>query len=327
MKSGSKLLIILFLCNVMSVNLFGQINSVERKATLQNLLQYKDKNLFADELFDTRKEATRMFEKLAFDKEKIESRNKFPIFAVRYIWKIQSKGKQQNYVVMDSQTLFISPGQQIQSFYFFNNEGSLINTVKFSTGRRMMVNSVSLKITDDFEFPVVKIAAGGFGSFAYSAHTVQYYALLNDSIVLVRLEAKPNYVNVTDNQNLYGCEYPAIGPKMPERTIGEWVAALSSDNEADILETLTWLGGSHSTIEELERDQKQEDEFRKNNPNTEFIKKTTLEKCPYIINQIQTYEGVKYRQDVLKRLHELSASRKSWIKEAADSVLEGLNQK
>jgi hypothetical protein len=69
----------------------------------------------------------------------------------------------------------------------------------------------------------------------------QYYRVLKNRVVLVRLEdSDGRYV-----RNDYLHPNDTIGPKMPERGPQDWEASLSSEDPAEVLWALGWLGGEH----------------------------------------------------------------------------------
>lgn len=324
MKNLKRFIIVLAIA-LFSVNLFAQTGEINRKQLLQELLNFKNQNLFGEKYFESRKKANKLLDQLAFDEKERKDREQFRFWGVRYVWETNENRSNPKFVVMESSTLMMLPGQQTHRFYFFDKDGNLVNKEDFTSGWRMMVGNVELIRSDDFEFPIVKISAGGGGSFAYAVRTIQYYALLEESVVLIRLESKSNSIFNLDNRNSYGCQYPSIGPKMPDRSIEEWGKSLNSESKTEVLRTLMWLAGKHETIEQLTQSQKDEEEIRKLNPASD-VWKTTLEKCPEIIQEIKTYERVKNRQNVQKRLQELANSSNQWIKEAAELALKPIER-
>lgn len=310
-----KILAAILAIGLFSVNFFAQTGERNKKQILQELLVFKDQNLFREESYETSKKASALLDELAFRKEQ-ESKNGFRFWRVRYIWESAKNQSNPKYAVMESTALIILPGQQAHRVYFFDKDANLLNREDFTTGWRMIVGTVELINREDKEFPIIKISAAGGGGFAYAQSMIQYYALLENSIVLIRLESKGITVLDLDDRNSYGCQYSSIGPKMPARSIEEWTKSLNSKNKAEILRTLMWLAGKHESLDKLNQSQRDQDEQRKNNPDLE-VQKTTLEKCPGIVDEIRLYEAVKNHPDVRKRVRELTGSTDQWIGEAA----------
>ena len=321
------LLIIAFILTSFALNLFGQTNVIDKTAW-QELLAFKNQNLFDEKFSEKRNKAVELFNRSFFIDKELEDRKTYSaFFSLRYILEIENKNGGKNYGFMESPVFFMMPGQQTHTIYFFDTSGKLLNKEKFSTGWRMSVSKAEIIKNDSIAAPILRIDAGGLGGFNYADQSSQYYALLEKDVILIRLESNKKYaVYNLDNRNSYGCEYPAIGPKTPDRNVDEWVKSLYSEDKIKILQTLMWLGGSHKTIDQINQEQEEQERIRKQNPELEKWE-TTLEKCPDIIQKVQIYESVKNRQDVQKRIKELTNSSNSWIKEAAQLALTPIERK
>ncbi len=69
----------------------------------------------------------------------------------------------------------------------------------------------------------------------------QYYAVIEGRLALIRLEDHQGELI----ENIYDPPDFAIGPRVPDRTPQEWEQALLSNDPAEILRSLVWLGGWH----------------------------------------------------------------------------------
>lgn len=69
----------------------------------------------------------------------------------------------------------------------------------------------------------------------------QFYALVNDDVLLIRLEDKAGHLI----RNTYGAPNHTFGFTITGRSANEWKAALESGDFAEVLATLTWLSGTH----------------------------------------------------------------------------------
>lgn len=323
----NQLLTLIFISTLFPLSLFGQTNVIDETAW-QELLTFKNQNLFDEKSSENRIKAEQLFNRTLFTGEELKQREKYSdLYNLRFILEIKTKQGANNYAVIESPTTFVAPGQQVHTIYFFDQSAKLLNKEIFSSGWRMFVSKAEIIKNDNIAVPILKIDAGGFGGFNYADRSSQYYALLEDDVILIRLESNKKYAFYNlDNRNTYGCDYPAIGPKMPDRNVEDWVKSLYSEDKIKILQTLMWLGGRHNTLDDLNQEQEEQERIRKQNPDLEKWE-TTLEKCPHIIKQVQVYESVKNRQDVKKRLQELTNSSNLWIKEAAQLALTPIERK
>jgi len=227
---------------------------------------------------------------------------------LRFVWELSSPTT--GVVLFDSPMDFMSPGQQIHYLYFFDQTGQPLGSSKFSSGWRMQVTEAKLEHRDSLSLLV--LATFGAGGFAYSQMLKECYALLGDRAVLVRLEEKNGL-----GRNSYGCPYPAVGPPVPKRTANQWISALSSGDQVEILQALMWIGGRHPNIEDLKQEQEDEESLRKEYP-ADSKMETTLERCPSVVDAAELFSEAIARKDLPIKLKMLAQSDNQWIREAAE---------
>jgi hypothetical protein len=210
------------------------------------------------------------------------------------------------FFLLDSQVVFISPGQAVHFLYLFGEAGTVLGTFKFSTGWRMMPHQVRLVRRDESRHPLLEISASGFGGFALAPGLRQYYALRGGDFLLVRLEDEDSKIS----RNGYGCEYPSVGPPVPQPGGEELAKALASEDEADVLRALMWLGGQHETVETLIDDHKDDPEG------------STLKRCPEAMEDAKLFAAAAVRPEIRESLRTHAASPNIWIREAAELALD-----
>ena len=120
----------------------------------------------------------------------------------------------------------------------------------------------------------------------------QYYALLDDHFVLVRME--------DDKGRLVGNSYcwskPVKGPEVPKKSRDEWIRTLSSSNPVEQLATLVWLTGRHLPSGDK----------REKNINQESVEDS------------KRFEEVRDAAETKKAIAELANSKNAWVKEYAN---------
>jgi hypothetical protein len=216
-------------------------------------------------------------------------------------------------VLLVSPTLLIMPGQQWHRLHLFDEAGSLRGSSDFSSGWRTYVNEVQITARGGVKAPLLKMSVSGYPQRA----AAEYYALLGDRAVLVRLEGRDG----KPVRNAYGCPYPSTGPPAPRRTAEEWARALASADAVEVLQALTWVGGRHESLEDLKEEQEQERRMLEAYHDPPESSSATLDRCPGAADDAVLYEAVRAREDVRLWLGELSKSKDAWVRQAAELAL------
>ncbi len=176
-----------------------------------------------------------------------------------------------------------------------------------STGYRMKLDSVEGAMDNSLKQfvlvakvsstgPFVVLPDGKRPAFEQGAFQRQYYAMLEDRVVLVRLDDDTGQLA----QNHYRWRSPSKGPPVPKRTREEWIRSLESESPVRQLETLVWLTGTHlpSTQE------------RSEHANQESVEDSTV------------FEAVRDAQETSKALRSLKDSKVEWVSEYATLALD-----
>jgi hypothetical protein len=209
-----------------------------------------------------------------------------------YIWRVYVQKKTFRFVIADGEQLQRIPGASRACMTLFDETGKLIGSDEFSTGWRIDIKGM-VKMQDSIiGVPVIVILTRPCMNGRDIAR--QYYALYNDSTVLVRLENSDG--NITRNR--YTTDNHVIGPTVKERSVEEWEAALLSTDEVEMLLALMWIGGIH------------DDPAKRGDhgPMPYWGESKYLEQ----INQLRKLELVQ------ERLGSLMKSSNQWIREAAE---------
>jgi len=122
----------------------------------------------------------------------------------------------------------------------------------------------------------------------------QYYALVGDTVTLIRLEDSRG----EPVKNIFGAPNHTIGPNLAGRSAAEWEKALGSTDSAETLSALAWLGGRHWDIQK---------------PLPEYEHEELAE--------AQLADSVRTRRSVQDAIHKLAKSKNRWVREAAELAM------
>lgn len=123
----------------------------------------------------------------------------------------------------------------------------------------------------------------------------QYYAPLNGTLVLIRLENEEAHVV----QNGYMSSVPSIGPPVPRRSRAEWISSLKSENPAETLATLVWLSGAHLSSAE---------------PRRKGLAEETVDESAVL-------ESVRDSAECGAALRKLAVGKNPWVREYAEFAI------
>jgi hypothetical protein len=149
-----------------------------------------------------------------------------------------SKG-QTRYALIEEFPLLTIPGNSGLSVHLFAGDGSLIRSAVFQTGWRIFVTDIRVAYLEEIGRMAIEVRSAP----AINGRDVarQLYALVNDEVLLVRLEDKGGHLI----RNVYGAPNHTFGFTITGRSSNEWKDALESGDSAEVLATLTWLSGTH----------------------------------------------------------------------------------
>jgi hypothetical protein len=145
-------------------------------------------------------------------------------------------------LLIEEYPLLSIPGESRIYVHEFSLEGNLLNSSGFSSGWR--IGLTDMEVTHIPEIGRKVLVVNSLPSINGRDVAKQYYALIGEKVTLIRLEDS----NGRLIRNHYGFAGHPIGPTMSGRSAEEWEKALKSDDIADQLAVLMWLGGGHWNI-------------------------------------------------------------------------------
>ena len=200
------------------------------------------------------------------------------------------------WVLVVSYEGFEVPGVSWLAAHLFDADWRQISVANFPTGYRISLFDVWQERVLALPDPVLAVRLGSIGSFGdFTYRQRQYYAVRDDRLALVRIENEGGAAT----RGSFAAAHPWTGPEPLRRTTAQWIESLSSPNTADVLETLTWLGGRHLPA----------DKPRQANVNEESVEDS------------KAWESVRDDPRTRSALDALAKSPDRWIREAAALVL------
>jgi hypothetical protein len=172
----------------------------------------------------------------------------------------------------------------------FDGEGNHLKAQEFSTGWRIDIAGARFITNNVIGQDLIEISTHRMIRGEDVAR--EFYGLINDGLVLVRLEDGKGGIL----RNSYQARHWTIGPTPPRREPGEWEVSLRSDNAVEVLRALVWIGGEHCYPCD-------EDSTSRDGEPLKIRSK--------YVNQVRAMPGVQCR------LKELLRSKNKWIREAA----------
>jgi len=149
-----------------------------------------------------------------------------------------SKG-QPRYALIEESPLLSIPGNSGVSIHVFTQDGALIRSSDFETGWRIAVTGIRVVYLPQISRKAVEVRSEPVINGRDVAR--QFYALVNDDVLLIRLEDKAGHLI----RNAYGAPNHTFGFTITGRLANDWENALHSADPAEVLATLTWLSGTH----------------------------------------------------------------------------------
>jgi hypothetical protein len=187
---------------------------------------------------------------------------------------------------------FEVPGFSWIAVHLFDGEWKQTAVDNFPTGYRISLFDVWQERVDSLPEPAIVVRLGTIGSFGnFTYRQRQYYAVRDGRIALVRLEQEGKDMG----RGSFAASHPWTGPKPPLRSAAQWIDLLGSEDPADVLESLTWLAGSHmATTEQRSPDVNQES-----------------------LEDSRLWEAVRDDPRTKQKLAALAKSTNRWVREAA----------
>jgi hypothetical protein len=204
-------------------------------------------------------------------------------------WSVLPLESLQRVVVFETPSSVAIPSEFEVIGHVFSAEGVHLSQEAFSGGWRMMWASVRIRSVSGVAPQIIEVTSDNSLGGADVAR--QYFAVLRDRLVLVRLEDGAG----KGCRNHYGAPNWTIGPRPPLTSPETWEQSLASSDPVEVLRALAWIGGTH-----LDPSATSRREARHEDP---------VEAALCI--------EVRNRPAVLSRIRDLAKSPTVWLKEAA----------
>jgi hypothetical protein len=207
-------------------------------------------------------------------------------------FKISNADGQLRYALIEESPLSVIPGESGIRIHLFNLEGKLLSSSAFSSGWRIALTGMRVRHYPEIGREVLEV--GSYPSINGRDVVKQYYALIGEQVLLVRLESSTGRAI----PNLYGAPNHTIGLTLVGRSASEWEKALNSHDAAEKLATLMWLGGVH---------------LNPRNPAPDYSHEEMSE--AKLADELRSSAGVKVAFEKLLK------SKNAWVRRAAELAL------
>jgi hypothetical protein len=276
----------LFLGSERAISLSTEQSPSEKKAAWQTLLEFENQQL--------PKLAKHQTEKVQQAIDRLIGKQDNAVLVPRLLTTISDSKGQKRYALIVESPLLMIPGNSGLSVHIFAQDGSLIRSSAFQTGWRIFVKDVRIGYLPQINREALEVRSAP----AINGRDVarQLYALINDDVLLIRLEDKAGHLI----RNVYGAPNHTFGFTMTGRSTNEWKAALESGDFAEVLATLTWLSGTHSDPTEAV-------------PEVSGMPPVAYED----ISEARVAREVQRNEDVGRHLKTLLLSQNLWVRQAA----------
>jgi hypothetical protein len=223
--------------------------------------------------------------------ESLRGKPQNPFLSPRLFSRVLTSDGDHKYVLIEESPLVMIPGGSGLGISLFTTDGKLIDSSEFEAGWRIALTEIRLVSVNDIRGEVLEVDALPFINGANIAK--QYYALVGNKMKLIRLEDSKGALFT----NYYGAPNHTIGFVQTGRSPDDWQEALVSNDVAEVLATLTWLGGEHLNPREAEPNYMHED-----------------------LSEARVVEEVRARPAVKAAVNALKHSQNRWIREAATAT-------
>lgn len=201
------------------------------------------------------------------------------------------------YVLFLARPLWRIPGNSSCSVHFLAAGGRHLGNVEFSTGWRIQIEGATFNFDKALGVPIIEVASAP--SINGDDIRRQIYSVFGGRLALLRLEdSGGNLV-----QNDYWHPNHTIGPRTPLLAAEEWEQRLRGKDLAQVLEALTWIGGDHR--------------LDPTPPPSDWC----LEDSASVRRVIE----VRQRPGVQREIARLAKSDHPWVKEAAQTALDEID--
>ena len=216
----------------------------------------------------------------------------------RLFSKLSDARGQTRYVFIEESPLITVPGRSRIYAHVFDTEGGLLGSSDFNCGHRIFLTEMEVAYAPEVGRELLLVHSRPTINGADIAR--QFYALVGEKVLLVRLEDSGGRLV----RNTYASPGHTIGLTLTGRAAKEWEEALASDDVAETLATMTWLGGAH---------------LNPRKPAPEYAHEKHSE--ARVADEARSREGVRAALDKLTR------SENPWVKGAAEMAAKADNDR
>jgi hypothetical protein len=273
--------------NPEQVRLFDRLQSQsDKRAAWQTLLKFEDQPLS--------KLPKLQAEELQKAIDELLGKRENEIVIPRLLTTISDSKRQTRYALIEESPLLTIPGNSGLGVHVFAHDGSLMRSSVFQTGWRIFITDIRVVFLEQIGRKAIEVRSAP----AINGRDVakQFYALINDEVLLIRLEDNPGNLI----RNAYGAPNYTFGLTVTGRSADEWKDALESGDFAEVLATLTWLSGIHLDPKEPI-------------PEVSGMPPVAHED----ISEARLVGKVRSRQDLRRQLKALMLSQNLWVRQAA----------
>ena len=171
--------------------------------------------------------------------ESLRDKRENEFLFARLFSRVSTHNGEQRYVLVEESPLMVIPGDSRLRISLFNPNGELIDSSDFGAGWRIALANVRLIQVKDIRGKILEVESYPMINGADVVR--QYYALVEDRMRLIRLEDSSRALT----PNRYGTPNHNIGLTQTGWSAADWEKSLLSNDVAEVLATLTWLGGLH----------------------------------------------------------------------------------
>jgi hypothetical protein len=258
----------------------------DKRAAWQTLLQFENQSLS--------KLAKPQLQELQKAIDELVGKRENETVVPRLLTTISGSKTQTRYALIEESPLLMIPGNSGLSVHVFAQDGSLIRSSVFQTGWRIGVTDIRVVYLPQISRNGIEVRSAPFINGRDVAK--QFYALVNDEVLLIRLEDKAGNLI----RNVYGAPNHTFGFTITGRSANEWKDALESGDFAEVLATVTWLSGNHL-------------DPREPVPEISGMPPVAHED----ISEARLAGDVRSREDVRKQVKALMRSQNLWVHQAA----------
>lgn len=213
------------------------------------------------------------------------------------VWKTQHRGESR-YVVLLGEDLGLVPGGTTASIQLFSARAEKIRGWSFQAGWRNRLLDASIEFSEHLAADVMVLRVAPVVNGRNIAN--EYFSIGDDQLRLVRIENDTGEIV----QNEYVVPNYEIGLVPEVKTVSAWTRLLASQDKADVLSALTFLGVRH--IREANRQ---------------------FDGEPQASNYAAVFEELLRDSRIRELIEQLRNSPNKWIREAATLASRGARER